>query len=46
MVDGMMDFDDPLYEASQEEMIAAAEASNPLTLVTHRDVYNVNLERS
>ncbi len=38
--------DDPLYEASQEEMIAAAEASNPLTLVTHRDVYNVNLERS
>ena len=28
--------DDPLYEASQEEMIAAAEASNPLTLVTHR----------
>lgn len=38
--------DDPLLEASQEEMIAAAEASNPLTLVTHRDVYNVNLERS
>lgn len=38
--------DDPLYEASQEEMIAAVEASNPLTLVTHRDVYNVNLERS
>lgn len=38
--------DDPLYEASQEEMIAAVEASNPLTLVTHRDVYNVNLEHS
>src|SRR5574344_1366021 len=38
--------DDPLYEASQEEMIAAVEASNPLTLVTHRDVYNVNAERS
>lgn len=38
--------DDPLLEASQEEMIAAAEASNPLTLVTHRHVYNVNLERS
>ncbi len=38
--------DDPLYEASQEEMIAAAEASNPLTLVMHRNVYNVNLERS
>lgn len=38
--------DDPLYEASQEEMIAAVEASNPITLVTHRDVYNVDLERS
>lgn len=38
--------DDPLLEASQEEMIAAADAANPLTLVTHRDVYNANLERS
>lgn len=38
--------DDPLLEASQEEMIAAADAANPLTLVTHRDVYNANLQRS
>lgn len=38
--------DDPLLEASQEEMIAAADAANPLTLVTHRDIYNANLERS
>ena len=38
--------DDPLLEASQEEMIAAVDAANPLTLVTHRDVYNANLQRS
>lgn len=38
--------DDPLLEASQEDMIAAADAANPLTLVTHRDVYNANLQRS
>ena len=38
--------DDPLLEASQEEMIATADAANPLTLVTHGDVHNANLERS
>lgn len=38
--------DDPMFEATQEEMIAMAEASSPLTLVTHRHVYGVDLERS
>lgn len=36
----------PTFEASQDEMIAAVEASNPLKLVTHRHVYGVDLERS
>lgn len=38
--------DNPMFEASQEEMIAAVEASNPIKLVTHRHVYGVDLERS
>lgn len=37
---------DPMFEASQEEMIAAVGASNPIKLVTHRHVYGVDLENS